>query len=48
MKKADADVERAKKAAEDKRWRLVADHMKAMKVSTAAPGITKTYCVDHY
>jgi hypothetical protein len=33
IEKADADVEKMKQEADEKRWRMVADRMKTMKVS---------------
>jgi len=33
VQKADADVAKAKAEADAKKWRLVADHMKSIKVS---------------
>jgi hypothetical protein len=32
IEKAEADIEKAKKDADDKKWRIVADYMKTMKV----------------
>lgn len=32
IEKADADVEKAKRDADEKKWRIVADQMKALKV----------------
>jgi hypothetical protein len=35
IEKADADVEKAKKDADEKKWRIVADQMKVLKVRRA-------------
>lgn len=39
IEKADADVVKMKQEAEAKKWRMVADKMKTMKVSIAFPQI---------
>src|SRR5436190_20084772 len=37
IEKADADVEKAKRDADEKKWRIVADQMKALKVIYLRP-----------
>ena len=38
IEKADADVEKAKKDADEKKWRIVADQMKVLKVCPVSVG----------
>ena len=43
VEKADADVEKAKKDADEKKWRIVADQMKVLKVSILSVNIYKAH-----
>lgn len=40
IEKADADVEKAKRDADEKKWRIVADQMKILKVCIASISIS--------